>query len=486
MRCIILTFFVLGFTYLYSQIPVYNPLFSDHVHNVSEVTFNIDSAYRMEYSDSAWKINSIYTVVEKNQYGKMLLGYEYELSDNEEFELSKRWSAEYSGEEYLDSFLKEVWNPDSVNWVLGEVQTWSNNYLTENKTKWWNFDLPDFSYGIGNSYLLNSNYQVIEDRYIGWVLSSEWYNIERYVYTIDTNGILRQHVWQKWNGEEERWDNETRWDYFYESNINTYCFIYFWYEDLNNWVKGWKRTHEFDENGLLIRVNYLQPVDTGYQFNSRRILEYNQMGKEIQRTDERFDTVNNEWDSTYVYRHEYLFDTILTRYYMIHWREDTGIWVNAQNRIWYYNENLQLVRFLVEDGDWTGYKNNEEEIFEYYGDYLNSYEKHRWKYNINHEGYWAPQYREEYYWPSGVRITEEKNDLNLNVYPNPADHFLTLKIKNDKILSVSIFDLTGQELINKSYEVDQIVLEINQLSKGVYVILVGTKHKNIVKKFIKI
>lgn len=71
-----------------------------------------------------------------------------------------------------------------------------------------------------------------------------------------------------------------------------------------------------------------------------------------------------------------------------------------------------------------------------------------------------------------IKIDPEPSDLN--VYPNPATDGVTIETKQDKLNDYRLFDITGKDLtgrvrIRKISE-QQLVLEVKNLSPGIYVI----------------
>ncbi|HJN06983.1 MAG TPA: T9SS type A sorting domain-containing protein, partial [Bacteroidales bacterium] len=481
MRILVLLLLLSVSSLLYSQnpqYPQYNPLFYSHVHDANEISFYVDSAYQLDYNNNnQWVVDRLYIVSERNDLGQMLTGNEYEIVNSEPV-LSNKWNSGYSDLGSLNYFVNEIWNPDSSDWVLNERQIWNEaGYLTENRDLDWNFELPQACYGWGDVYLYNSNNQVVEEQSLIWNIGG-WWNSRRYLYTFDTSGLLTQHIWQKWDSDISEWYNATRWDYFYEGNNNTYCFIYMWNIDTGIWEKSWKRKHDFDSNDWLVEVKYLRPItDSTYQNYIRWSYSRNQMGKEVEKFEESFDTVTNNWKPFIKYNWEYLYDTMMTMFSSKSWKEDTGIWRNVFRRNWEYTNDLQISYRLYESGDWVDWKNDEQDLYEFgeHG-YLISYERNDWKLDINDEGYWAPQYREEYYWPIGTEILDKEfsND-NVKIYPNPAQDLLKVKILDGETGTVRICNMNGKELKGIHSLSDNESIDISNLVKGVYLFIIETQ-----------
>ena len=93
--------------------------------------------------------------------------------------------------------------------------------------------------------------------------------------------------------------------------------------------------------------------------------------------------------------------------------------------------------------------------------------------------------------PNGADTTyhiglEEHNKLsnyiNLRIYPNPATHILYMEGDFLKA-SVSIFDITGKQLVSKPLLNNQ--LDISPLTKGLYFLKLSTPEGSVVRKFLK-
>ena len=72
---------------------------------------------------------------------------------------------------------------------------------------------------------------------------------------------------------------------------------------------------------------------------------------------------------------------------------------------------------------------------------------------------------------SGMGIEETQN-LNVNIYPNPAKD--KVYVEGDGIESVALFDLLGNCLRNMDFNTSKI-LNVSGLSKGIYVLMLTTQ-----------
>jgi polyhydroxybutyrate depolymerase len=78
-------------------------------------------------------------------------------------------------------------------------------------------------------------------------------------------------------------------------------------------------------------------------------------------------------------------------------------------------------------------------------------------------------------------VTEEKQVVKVNLYPNPCTDYLIVEYEN--AVSVSIIDMTGKEVIRSN----QKQINVSTLAKGIYSVIVISRDKQqVVKKLVKL
>lgn len=87
-------------------------------------------------------------------------------------------------------------------------------------------------------------------------------------------------------------------------------------------------------------------------------------------------------------------------------------------------------------------------------------------------------------------LSVEKNELNslveFSVYPNPTSSILNLKIENQQIKEVKIYNLMGKEVLKNSSKLSEKEnINISHLSSGMYLLQVKTDANTFTKKIIK-
>lgn len=75
---------------------------------------------------------------------------------------------------------------------------------------------------------------------------------------------------------------------------------------------------------------------------------------------------------------------------------------------------------------------------------------------------------------------------SIEVYPNPATNFITIKSNGAEIQQVTISDLSGKIMIDKLYEgFDNFTVNVSYLPEEVYVMQIKTEKEIKTIKFVK-
>lgn len=78
------------------------------------------------------------------------------------------------------------------------------------------------------------------------------------------------------------------------------------------------------------------------------------------------------------------------------------------------------------------------------------------------------------------------NDMRMRIYPNPTDGLVNVAYTNGNIYDISVFDVEGRSVAEKTGERNTAVINVNGLAKGTYLIKLTDKTANteITKRFI--
>ena len=92
-----------------------------------------------------------------------------------------------------------------------------------------------------------------------------------------------------------------------------------------------------------------------------------------------------------------------------------------------------------------------------------------------------------------VGIAEKNNSRSLKIYPNPASDRITIELSEtgcDKHGTVSIYGMTGQEMIRQQVEDSRFEINVGSLPAGIYFVRLINQDKNVpaaagIGKFVK-
>lgn len=83
---------------------------------------------------------------------------------------------------------------------------------------------------------------------------------------------------------------------------------------------------------------------------------------------------------------------------------------------------------------------------------------------------------------TSISVTYEIQDQDINVFPNPTNSFVTIASSQNKIFGVELLDISGR-LVYKTYPSgNEVLLDVSNLEKGIYLIRVETEYGFAVRK----
>lgn len=90
------------------------------------------------------------------------------------------------------------------------------------------------------------------------------------------------------------------------------------------------------------------------------------------------------------------------------------------------------------------------------------------------------------YGPNGAPTQIEESEINAAVvaFPNPADEQITLR-SDRRILQVDVFNITGQRVMSRGFNAQQVDLNLNDFPSGVYLYQVRTEEGNTEGRFVR-
>ncbi|MBK0403311.1 T9SS type A sorting domain-containing protein [Adhaeribacter sp. BT258] len=81
-------------------------------------------------------------------------------------------------------------------------------------------------------------------------------------------------------------------------------------------------------------------------------------------------------------------------------------------------------------------------------------------------------------------ISDDKNNLAVTVFPNPAAGLFNLILPEGKSAAITVTDLTGKLILQKNLQAENTQLNLNQAAKGIYLLHVKTETGTAIRKLI--
>ena len=79
---------------------------------------------------------------------------------------------------------------------------------------------------------------------------------------------------------------------------------------------------------------------------------------------------------------------------------------------------------------------------------------------------------------------KKDNNLEFNIFPNPANKQLNIRINNTEIINIQIIDVSGREIFNNQFETSLISINTSELTNGIYFLKIKSDTQIGFKKFI--
>ncbi|MFY0713598.1 leucine-rich repeat protein [Seonamhaeicola sp. NFXS20] len=87
----------------------------------------------------------------------------------------------------------------------------------------------------------------------------------------------------------------------------------------------------------------------------------------------------------------------------------------------------------------------------------------------------------------GVLSTKDAAlEANFSIYPNPTKGIVSIKNKQLKNATISVYDLNGSNLFNKITSTSEIQIDISNLSQGVYLLKIKAGNNQFIKRLVKL
>ena len=258
--------------------------------------------------------------------------------------------------------------------------------------------------------------------------------------------------------------------------------IYHW-----QWYTGWQiesKTTDivYDENNNL--VSEISKTWNGFAWvdDSRYIFTYDTNNN---RTSYLYQTWHGtSWENDYQFINTYDANSNETSYYYQTW--DGSAWINGWQYIFTYDANNNQTSVLYQNWNGSAWENYIEYTWTYDANNFKITDSYKnWNINGTKVTIGDSTY---YYYHTALGVNEKTvPSESITVYPNPSSTSITISIPTTptKNTFLTIFNINGQQLIQRQITEPIINVDVSGLVSGVYFVKLSNDKTMQVGKFVK-
>lgn len=368
--------------------------------------------------------------------------------------------------------------------------------------KWWNYFQYTYVYDLDNNMINETDLYYTDTTNI----CDNDYSLNR-ICTYDTNNNMTDSINQRWNYTSNSWANSTKYTFTYDTNINMIKKLYQLSSGGVGWINDRQWTYTYNSHNDI--KSELQSYFDGSTWNSSNQILYTydiyyNMIKALEKvingswvnsyqTIWTYDTNNNiisqlyqywngnSWENNIICSCTYDLNNNRTSVFQQNW--NGSAWENAFITYYTYNTNNNLIGEYRQSWVSGAWENWCEFIWTICGDNnncmrtqnFNYWDNNSWVKNDSLITFCIPY--------TGIADEPQAKISEFEIFPNPANTSLTIESQQKSV--IEIFNIEGQIIKAFNNADKETIIDISNLSSGVYIIKAKTDRGVAIKKFIK-
>ena len=392
--------------------------------------------------------------------------YTYDINENMTQKLDYFWDENTSR---LVANMKHVYTYDANG-----NMTQSHSYNWDETSQW----IDDYK----ETYTYDANGNIILELGYSWDEStSSFAPDEKQEYTYNANGNITQELSYRWDESTSKFVFSWKEEYTYDTNRNiTQELAYYWDESFNQWVNVNKSQYTYNANGNMIQSQYYSLDDNTNQLEAIGKTEYTYgaNGNIAQSLHSEKDENTGQW--VYVGKYDYTFDAYgnMSQELGYGWDESSSQWMYESKFVLICDTSYTLSDLIL---PYTIFE--EDDFISMIKHKMDSFVGYEWD---DESDDWSTFLKAVYYYSDQNSTTVNIMDNGtVKVYPNPVSEYLYFKLPgNPDRFNFELFDLLGRKVIDKEV-INTAPVNLQSLSKGLYLYNITTNGKKLTGKLIK-
>jgi hypothetical protein len=458
------------------------------------------------------KITLLFVLWVSLSFGQIMniTGKNYLHDDNRKALMQNRFRNTVQVYKKLDSLVEKTWDNGTAAYVNDYKEHYQydvNGNVTQYISYDWDLSINDWVIDEKQEFSYDSQNRLLEMVYWDWDSSTNSLEREFKKQNVYNGNLLAEEYFYDWDDTAQVWNQQVKHVYNYDANdylIKMEEFVYY----NNSWNFNAETDYTNDSNGnVLEEVNKTLDYGTNQLVNSSKTqYVYNSNNLLVEKTEYNWDETNNQWENDNKYLKSYNQANQLIEEVEQYWASNQ--WINDYKTEIVYDANDNIVEEIYYYWNSSNWEYDEKLEVDYDNTYPLSqlllpffiYEYEEIIMFFNHMPY---QYR-QYVWDGSNWGQEDSlsgelyySDINLNgifektpdlvkVFPNPVQRQLFIGIKDIPAdASITITDLSGQELLSKELNSRLNTIDLQGLSKGIYLYRIINERQVYTGKFIK-
>lgn len=357
-----------------------------------------------------------------------------------------------------------------------------------------------------NNYEYDTNNNLVGETGLRWA-NGVWKRSSVETYSYNSNNKVTQDTYEDWNPETNAVDYKGRTNYGYTDNRITLIEGQEWKN--SNWVNEYKITVTYNSNNLPNELIEFEWIGSQWVNEERTTYTYNANGKIISSVFEEW--LGSQWVNSEKTVYTYNINNKLITDRGADWDDFNGNWAQNGDKTEYewdatgnktqdidyyrydgnnyqykdeytYDTTKLMSSFAHPFKDKTGFDYFEEGGFPYVNKLLS---ENSFSYNSITNSFEISS-RTTYNYNNAITLSTDsfkKEVATITVYPNPTSDYINIHSEsNTGIDTIIVTDLSGKKVLeqNKTSRVD-----VQNLSKGIYLLQISVGDNKETRKFIK-
>ncbi|MEI6577244.1 MAG: T9SS type A sorting domain-containing protein [Bacteroidota bacterium] len=370
----------------------------------------------------------------------------------------------YDGYGNLNQQINEHWDLQSAQWIKDNKVNYT--FLYPHKPAlieryYWNLQTSSWKSSFKSVFTYDTAGDLLKlETFEPAANPCEWVSVSSIEYSYDAWNFLISETHFIWDTQGNSWDLDRKLEYCYdESALLSIQTEYIWNLSTAQWEFYYKQEFSYDNNANLTadHQSYWDKPSNAWLPVMKTENEYNNNCQVVCKTEYDWDSFSNAWHAVNKTESSYEPSGTLINECMFYWDAELHLWLIQDKNLFVYSNGFSFddlllpyslpfaasyFNFMLNDIVFCGYQNSN----------------------------FLPAIKETFYYSTiALSGIDNLDDLNFNIYPNPALDYVIFSWKSVKPeYFIELYDLSARKVMDAKVARDN-PLYLGGLSDGLYI-----------------